>query len=143
MNADVATREQEEEILAIWKTFARTKVFAFRGVTEAAYELFSRDYFASIIARSNVRVLQADGVMHAAIVYEKVPESEATVVHFAWTAKENRNCGLQVQLWTACGLGDDALIFISHLTVVSEQLAAKNGWLFNPFVLYKQNHKGD
>lgn len=133
------------DLLEIWQDFSRTKVFAFRGITEAAYEFFAADYFRAILARSLVeRITHGPGDFTiACIVYEEVPDSESVIVHWCWTAREWRNTGLQHQLWDKF-IGDRH-VFISHLTVLSEKLAAKYGWLFNPFVLYKgienDNHK--
>lgn len=123
-------------ILRTWKDFAQKKVFSFRGVTPAAYEIFSVDYFNSIVDRSKVHVMrdERDGII-AVIVYEQM--HEAVIVHWAWTHFGWRNKGLQYKLWGECGINRESNVFITHLTVVSEKLAEKYGWLYNPFPLYK------
>ncbi len=128
-----------EQILADWQEFARTKVFAFRGVSEAAYALFAPEYFRAIAARSHLHVIRngdESGPIVAVLLVEQIPDSDTVVVHWAWTHRDHRNTGVQRLLWEKTGLFN-AHIFISHLTVVSEKLCEKYGWLFNPFTLYK------
>lgn len=126
-----------EEILADWQDFSRTKVFAFRGVSDAAYALFAPEYFRAIAERSEVHFERGDGNSIASVVIvERIAESDTVIVHWAWTHRDRRNTGLQRSLWEQAGLLT-ANIFISHLTVVSEKLCEKYAWLFNPFTLYK------
>ncbi len=131
--------EELEVILTDWQDFARTKVFAFRGMTEAAYALFSPAYFRAIASRSDVRVEYQGSELVACIITERVNDSDAVIVHWAWTHRGWRNMGEQRRLWAKLGL-DKANVFISHLTVVAEKLCPKYGWLFNSFPLYKGLH---
>ena len=45
--------EQDDFIIKQWAEFARTKVFAFRGVTEAAYKLFFPAYVKAILRQKH------------------------------------------------------------------------------------------
>lgn len=131
---DEPSTDELEGILSEWQSFAQRKVFAFRGITDAAYALYSTAYFRDIANRSFVRIMREGEDVIVAIVYE--PGKEAATVHWAWTHFAFRNTGRQKILWDRCGL-TNANIFISHLTVVSEKLAEKYGWLYSPFSLYK------
>lgn len=131
------TEEELKKIVSDWESFAQTKVFAFRGISAAAYALFAPAYFKAIIDRSKVYVMRDDGRLVACVIFEEVPDSETTIVHWAWTDMKDRNQGWQDLLWEKTGLSDRH-IFISHLTVLSERMCAKYGWLFNPFTLYKE-----
>ena len=130
------TPAELEKVLADWQAFAQTKVYAFRGISDAAYRMFAPAYFRAIVERSRVYVLRDNGAMVACVVTEDVPDSDTVIVHWCWTEFAHRNTDCQDILWEKSGLLDHN-VFISHLTVLAEKFCAKYGFLFNPFPLYK------
>lgn len=137
--------ELTERIRREWQSFAQTKVYAFRGISPAAYELWAPDYFRAILDRSQIHTTEDKGELIACLVTERIAGTESTIVHWAWTARAHRNTAVQHLLWMHSGLDPyKSKIFISHLTVLVEELItdkpgkpAKYGWLFSPFSLYK------
>jgi len=139
MKTEVSEHEKEE-ILRVWLAFARTKIFANRGMEEAAFALFAPECFRYVLEHSNIAVdCDKDGELQAVLVYEST--ESAFIVHWCWTRREERNLGLQKRLWESVGIDPvNSNIFISSLTVVVEKLIKDKGYnfLFNPYV----NHKG-
>ena len=129
-----------EEIQRTWQDFAQKHVYAYRCVEPAIFELHAPDHFRRLLGRSKLETIEApDGQLLACLVFENPEGSEMPVVHWAWTHPKHRNLGHQRKLWAQAGFAPDTIVTITHLTVVSERMAEKYGWIFSEFPLYERH----
>lgn len=129
-----------EELLAAWQEFAKRHVFVFRAVDPVLYELRAPGYLRAIIDNSSVEMMaDKDGHLRACLVYSRHPGSDETTVHWAWTATKCRNLGLQRELWAKVGITPASVVVISCLTVVSERMKDKYGWMYWPGIINERN----
>lgn len=145
------TPKETDRIVGDWMSFARTKIYAFRGISLPLYGELAKAYFRAIVARSMVAIIREhldEGQPVACAVFEPIDGSSTVFLHWVWTHPRHRNQGLQIRLWSECGLAE-ANIFVTHLTVLSELFCNRALWdsmhatprpdaLFNPFSLSKE-----
>lgn len=133
------TESEIDKIVKDWQDFAFTKAFAFKGVSQAAYNLFFPSYAKAIITRSNVNVLKdTEQNIIGWLITEPVANSTSTLIHFCYVEPALRNKQVMKDLFSDAGLSENSKCLFTHLTVLSEKLGKKYGFIFSPFNLYKE-----